>query len=92
MSLVNPKISLGSGPTVHHVDLIFILRRSHGRRRKSELAALRNCASAVATFLVSKPDVTQQRAPSAPVIATGLAVAIGLCLFGTLVAGLNLLG
>ena len=34
------KISLGSGPTVRDVDIIFILCRSHGRRRNSELATL----------------------------------------------------
>ena len=36
-----PKISLGGGPTVRHVDIIFILRRSYGGRRKSELVTLR---------------------------------------------------
>jgi len=37
-----PKISLGGGPTVRHVDIIFILRRSHGGRCKLALAWLKS--------------------------------------------------
>ena len=60
-SLDLPKISLGSGPTVRRVDIMFIFRRSHGCRPKSELAALRNwgCSS---DPLSVRPDVTQQHA------------------------------
>ena len=42
------KITLGSGPTVRYSDLIFILCRSHGCRRKSELARLRAICGEVA--------------------------------------------
>ena len=43
---------LGWWPTVRHVDIIFILRRPHGCRHKSELATLKEALIAMREAII----------------------------------------
>jgi hypothetical protein len=72
--------------------IVFVRCRSHGHHGKSELAALRSCGHSNDPRFSNAQMSRNNTLLALIAVAIGLAVGVGLLLFGVLVAGINLLG